>query len=393
MRIVFLQATAHPNQWPLLEALVGDGHDVLYLLHRPSADRPVPDGVACERLGWSPFATALVRWLVPTRATSAKQKQVGLPPLLHSLRILRCFRPDVVIVKQWFLYYAAFAGLARVMGIPVVLYDQKGVHSTTEGRLGQWLTRARCKPRVVYTPVLGFPEDPGAVRRRALYVPFAAKPRLLEAGRERTPGTPIRLLMVGRVNTPRKRAMDAVVALAGLRRRHAVALTILGSELDETREPGRSVAEFVEANGLGEYVEIRQVRGREAMDHEYRSHDLFVLPSVDEPASVSQLEAMAFGLPVVISDRNRSRCYVEDGRNGRWFRGMDASDLERVIDELLGAPGELARMGAESLALVRDRYGPEHFLRRFRRVMRLAVEGRGLLGHGGGARRADRSGG
>ena len=35
----------------------------------------------------------------------------------------------------------------------------------------------------------------------------------------------------------------------------------------------------------------------------YKKHDLFVLPSVNEPASVSNLEAMSHGLAVITTDQ------------------------------------------------------------------------------------------
>ena len=54
------------------------------------------------------------------------------------------------------------------------------------------------------------------------------------------------------------------------------------------------------------------------------------LPSSDEPAAVSHLEAMSHSLPVICSDSNGTRCYIRQGENGYVFRTGDALESARA---------------------------------------------------------------
>lgn len=95
----------------------------------------------------------------------------------------------------------------------------------------------------------------------------------------------------------------------------------------------------------------------------YARADLFVLPSVREAAAVYHLEAMAHGLPVVVSDDNGTAAYVQNGVNGRVFASHDwDNDLERVMRELLSQPDRLRRMGDESRRIVQKEHGVERWL-------------------------------
>jgi glycosyltransferase involved in cell wall biosynthesis len=92
----------------------------------------------------------------------------------------------------------------------------------------------------------------------------------------------------------------------------------------------------------------------------YAAADLFVLPSRHEPWGVVVNEAMAAGLPVVLSDRvGAAEDLLLDGANGRVFPAGDAAALAAAIGEIAADAPLRTRMGAESQRIVAGwGYGP-----------------------------------
>ena len=105
------------------------------------------------------------------------------------------------------------------------------------------------------------------------------------------------------------------------------------------------------------------------MQTEYRWADLYVLPSVREPAAVSLLEAMSFGLPVISSTQNGTRCYIVQGENGAIFPAGDVEALTRALEGILRSREQLEKMGQRSLAFVKERHAPEVTYQQFMKVV------------------------
>jgi len=66
-----------------------------------------------------------------------------------------------------------------------------------------------------------------------------------------------------------------------------------------------------------------------------RAADWFVLPSTDEPCSVALSEAMALGLPALVSASGGCVDLVENGRTGLWFQPDNARDLAENLQRIL----------------------------------------------------------
>lgn len=75
----------------------------------------------------------------------------------------------------------------------------------------------------------------------------------------------------------------------------------------------------------------------ENVDDYYRNADVFVLPSLSEGMSNALLEAMAYGLPCVVSDIAPNRFVVCDEEDGLLFQVANEEDLARQLSRL--APG------------------------------------------------------
>jgi len=63
----------------------------------------------------------------------------------------------------------------------------------------------------------------------------------------------------------------------------------------------------------------------------YERADIFVLPASNEPASMSVIEALGAGIPVICSNENGTRYYIEEGVNGEIFIAGNQKSLEACI--------------------------------------------------------------
>jgi len=92
-------------------------------------------------------------------------------------------------------------------------------------------------------------------------------------------------------------------------------------------------------------------------DH-YRLGDMLVLPSTrSESFGLVVLEAMASGIPAIVSSLPGPSSLVEDGADGFVAHAGDAEDLKRKILMLAGDAGGRRRMGGRAREKVVERYG------------------------------------
>jgi glycosyltransferase involved in cell wall biosynthesis len=83
--------------------------------------------------------------------------------------------------------------------------------------------------------------------------------------------------------------------------------------------------------------------------------DIYVTTSVSDGASASLLEAMALGLPVVVSSIPGNTEWVSHRDDGLVFPKGDAEALSREILELVRDPSERGRLGAKAKSTVMER--------------------------------------
>lgn len=84
--------------------------------------------------------------------------------------------------------------------------------------------------------------------------------------------------------------------------------------------------------------------------------DLFWLASDFEGQSNSLLEAMAAGLPVIVSDIPANRELIEDGHNGYVVRTGDSVAFAQHADRILADPDLARRLGTEARQQVEERH-------------------------------------
>ncbi|MCX6707513.1 MAG: glycosyltransferase family 4 protein, partial [Candidatus Woesearchaeota archaeon] len=102
-------------------------------------------------------------------------------------------------------------------------------------------------------------------------------------------------------------------------------------------------------NMFGDMTDIIHVESTNSAYQYYQALDIFVLPSLTETSSLSTMEAMSCGLPVIATDVGCVSDYIINGKNGYIFPKKDyealAKKLSKLIEnrELRTAIGMMAR--------------------------------------------------
>lgn len=99
---------------------------------------------------------------------------------------------------------------------------------------------------------------------------------------------------------------------------------------------------------IGHAVTFMGYVPRERMPQVYHAADIFVLPSQQEGMSIALLEAMASGLPVIVTPTGGTDELVAPGVNGDIVPWADVQALAVALKRLVENDGARARMGTES---------------------------------------------
>lgn len=172
---------------------------------------------------------------------------------------------------------------------------------------------------------------------------------------ERPSGAAVNLLCVGRL-IERKGQQHLLRAFAHLRHQCAQPprLTLVG-----TGDAEPALMQLAADLGLGDSVTFRGFVARDAMPAVYRAADVFVLPSQNEGMSIALLEAMAAGLPVVVTETGGTAELVRAGVNGYIVPWSDVPALTAALKDLVGDGALRRRLGAESERIVAQFSWPE----------------------------------
>lgn len=106
----------------------------------------------------------------------------------------------------------------------------------------------------------------------------------------------------------------------------------------------REVMAVLRAAEVVEQVKLPGQVSNEELAQYYTAADLYVSASHSDGSSVSLMEALASGLPALVSDILPNQEWIEHGANGWVFRTGDAAAIEKGIEAALSHKSDLAIM-------------------------------------------------
>jgi len=126
---------------------------------------------------------------------------------------------------------------------------------------------------------------------------------------------------------------------------------------------GHSIRQILVNGGVMDQVHFGGQVSQADLPRWYHMADLYVSPSHVDGSSVTLMEALASGLPCLVSDIPGNKEWIEDGVNGWLFRDGDVDDLAAKILSAINRRksfkkiGEAARKTAEEKADWKKNFG------------------------------------
>lgn len=158
--------------------------------------------------------------------------------------------------------------------------------------------------------------------------------------RDRLPNEPIKIVCVARL-IPRKGIPVLIRAAQQLKEKGIpVWVNLVGSGDEE-----ENYKALVQELGLEDTVHFAGFVDRSKINQYYAEADAFAMPSYNEGMSNSVLEAMAAGLPVLVTPTGGTDELVTHGENGFVFDFDDVNSLASYIQFLAEHPGRCEEMG------------------------------------------------
>lgn len=347
----------------LVRALRPSAHvDLLSVSNTPELPaEDVVDGVRVRRITVNP------RRLLSTIAAAVSLTRTCLSA---------CVNADVVHLHGYTRKSALVAGLAKLLGRPVVLkIGGVGQDAPSAIRTGGIALR------LAYASVDRF-VAPSAAVAHSLQTAGVAAERVeaiangVDLERFRPATADERTRLRGALGLPREATIVLFVGMLAPVKRPELLFeawsTLGGAAMHSTlvfcptrsgyHEIDTAIADTIRsrAAALGLADRVRFVEPTFAIEELYRAADIFVLPSAQEGLPNALLEAMASGLaPVASRLEGITDTVIEHGKSGLLVESGSAASLAEALRALLGDPARARALGREARAVAVERYGIE----------------------------------
>jgi len=359
MRILFSGPRFHANYNGMIGGLLNRGHEVgfisLYDDFRYCHYSQIEKFSYRKKINWTHH---LIKYFGRLKV---------LPPGLRyivSISEVRshfnCFKPDVIILRDFTWANLVLLLIAKKNNIPVVLYNLNE-YNIVGSCYKNWFLRYLDNhyfQKLRITPVR-FGNEKDYLEGQGVYFfdfpvyqPFAYRNGVAKAGPK------LKVCTIGKLDQERKRNIDLVAQCYDLLISGRIELTIIGAVRDLNNEVYISLKRQIK--GLPNINLVENIPNDKCRNI-LAEQDLFLFPAVEEPLGYAILEAMASGLPVICSDTCGIGSVIVDYYNGFILRGKELSLLVPRIIEVIDNPKLLNELKQNVLKTIDERHLPDQF--------------------------------
>ncbi|RYY11904.1 MAG: glycosyltransferase [Chitinophagaceae bacterium] len=292
------------------------------------------------------------------------------PKLYHYWKVLQRLKPDVVIIRDPFKFFSFLAALYSVaLRARIVFYTQENISRarSRKTKIAQNIIISLFRAAWM-VPIKSDEQAPASMIRHMFYIPLPIPIQIDTSHHEIR--EEVKILMIGKYNQERKNHLLLIDAINSIKEKYKVKVTMVG-ECARDRQKVRfaRIRESVYDLGLSHLIDMQANVPYQKIGDLYKTHDVFVLPAVDEQYGVSVTEALGYGLPVICTDTCGARFNIVNGKNGLIVKSNSLTDLITALESLVSDKDQLALMSKNSREYVLSNLSGNIFYQRFTDLM------------------------
>ncbi len=378
LKLLYVAPRYHTNQVPVMRGFHKYDCQVMFMAQYEGINE-VHDNVDF-RLLKSSWITELIFKIVGKKYGRSEAEGIKtrlfIPAFFHTVQTIRKFAPDIVILRERYLYSFVIYWICKMLGIKkTILYVQQPIYDadTSENKLKNML-KEFLFPKAAFSPIFYHGRNRSKNRKSNVYfVPLVVEGKNASAiaGRDYFKNDVIHFLDIGKYREYKNHffLIDVFASLKDKGVLSNVKLTIIGQVSNDNEEDYFArLKKYIFEKGLDEIIEVRRNIPFEEMDALYREHDVLLLTSTYESAGMVIPEAMEQGLCVVTSIYCGLASYLEEYQCGYTFNLDSTQSMEEIMTRLIADRKEIKEMGQKSCQMVQEHLLFENYLEKLNDV-------------------------
>lgn len=367
MRIFFVAPRYHTNQIPIVNHLLKMGYDIKFLVYHRGIIEDY--STICPTVIPSNHIFRLYYNLkYKNKADEVKEDYFirhFIPSCSFLLSYLYKEKPDILVLRGYGECSIICNLLGKLLGINrIVLYTQAPQYLSKDKRWGMLKKiYRRLLPKLEYTPVEikdGLLEPEFMIKTQRMFIPFVMDFPSDMINRIYLKSNKINLLDIGKFRDYKNHfILVKAFARMPINIQKMFRVTIIGQVSTASEESYfNELQRCVDELSLNEVIRIKKNVPYKEMGGVYKEHDVFILTSKKEEASISVLEALSYGLVCVSTSYNGTATYIPKDY-GFLFKSEDVESLLNVLQKLAANKSSIPEWGQKSFNYAKVNYSPE----------------------------------
>jgi len=141
-----------------------------------------------------------------------------------------------------------------------------------------------------------------------------------------------------------------------------IALVIIGDGPQK-----EEIIYFIQNNKMSNIILLGHISYEELVNY-YNTADVLIFPTLQDVFGMVVMEAIACGLPVLVSKYAGARELVKHGENGYIFDSANIEDIKKVLVKVYKNRDKLKEMGSVSLEIIKD-YSHEKVMANLKEIL------------------------
>ena len=378
MRVLYVLHRYHTNMISTMKGWKANGDDLCIISQYKGKVEDhtyvVPNVVGYSKL-FNIFWTIYVKG-IKRNDPAAKDINLryGIPPLHKIKKIMKEFKPDVVILRERSLYTIFCYPFCKRMGYKTILYNLSPVYAEDgyyKYDIAHKIVR-KLTPEYRISPTRQIGIDmTGKLRDgKSYFAPFIVEPRVSPAEKKYFKDGNINIFEIGKYQERKNHFMMVNVIRRLYEKYPNIKLTIAGELSDSFHQDYYDrLSKYIDDCGLSEVITLYKNLSKAEVENIYKETDLFVLTSTGEPASITVIESMSYSVPAISGTDNGTADYIIPGVTGDVFNDCDEDDLFDKMNKILSNKDNIPKMGENAYKHICDSFQFDNYLSTIKEII------------------------